>query len=268
MTAARRWRLELAYDGRGFHGFAAQPGQETVAGALAAAIQTVLQLAAPPLLTCAGRTDAGVNALGQVVHCDLPDPLFPARRGDEGTRLATSCNKLCAPRLVVRSCEPAPDGFDARHAARWRRYRYLVHEAPAPSPLLEGLAWHVRGPLDVRAMSQAAYALLGEHDFRAFCRRPAGTTPDEELRRHVLAVDVACVEDTLGVVAEGRLVRLDLTAQSFCHQMVRSVGAALVSVGTGAMTAADLVERLRTGDRQGLPAPAPPGGLCLLEVGY
>lgn len=266
MTAARRWRLDLAYDGRGFRGFADQPGQRTVAGTLAEALATVLRLESPPALTCAGRTDAGVHALGQVVHCDLPDPLFG---GDgDGERLARACNRLCAPRLVVTACAPAPEHFDARHGAQWRRYRYLVHESPSPSPLLEGIAWHQRPLLDVRAMAQGAYALLGEHDFRAFCRRPPDVSPDAPLRRRVTSAQVTAVDDELGLRSAGRIVRFDVVATSFCHQMVRSLTSVLVAIGRRQLSAADLLERLRSGDRSGLPAPAPPGGLCLMEVGY
>ena len=229
----------------------------------------MLRLDAPPRLVCAGRTDAGVHALGQVVHVDLPDQSAVDVGDDEhGDRIARSCTKLLAPRIVVRSCRPAPDGFDARHSATSRTYRYLVHEDHATSPLLDGLAWHVAGPLDLRAMAQAAYALLGEHDFRAFCRRPSGTTPDAPITRRVLDVAVDEVEDGPVLAGTGRLVRVTVTATSFCHQMVRSLAAALVAVGTHSMTSADLTERLRTGEREGLPAPAPPGGLCLVAVSY
>jgi len=270
-AASRRWRLDVAYRGTGFHGFAAQPGTETVAGAIGTALASVLRLDVPPELGCAGRTDAGVHALGQVVHVDLPDPLPGASGDDEedGARLARSVTAVLDGRVVVAACAPASDGFDARRSATSRTYRYLVHEAPAPSPLLDGLAWHVGGaPMDVRAMAQAAYALLGEHDFRAFCRRPAGTDPAEPIRRRVLDVSVRCAADASGVAHAGRLVRVDLTAAAFCHQMVRSLVAVLVSIGQHRLSAADLPERLRTGDRAGLPAPAPPEGLCLLSVAY
>jgi tRNA pseudouridine38-40 synthase len=267
-AAMRRWRLDVAYRGGGFHGFAAQPGTETVAGALAQALVVAARLDAPPALVCAGRTDAGVHALGQVVHVDLPDDALDGPDDAAGDRLARSCNALLAGRVVVTGCRPAPDGFDARHSATARAYRYLVHEGRARSPLLEGLAWHVDGPLDVRAMAQAAYGVLGEHDFRAFCRRPSGTDPAEPLRRRVLDVAVDVVPDDLGVADGGRLVRTSITATSFCHQMVRSIVAVLVAVGSGRRTAADVVDRLRTGDRTGLPAPAPPEGLCLVSVRY
>jgi tRNA pseudouridine38-40 synthase len=264
----RRWRLDLAYRGQDFHGFAPQPGTATVAGALSGALATILRLDEPPRLVCAGRTDAGVHALGQVVHVDLPEPLFDDDRGDARERLARSCNRLLAPSVVVTSCVPALDGFDARHSALARSYRYLVHDAVAGSPLLDGIAWRVTGPLDVRAMTQAAYAVLGEHDFRAFCRRPSDTGPDEPIMRRVLDVAVSVLDDDLGVAGEGRLIRVDIKARSFCHQMVRSIVAVLVEAGRHVCSAADVTEHLRSGERAGLPAPAPPEGLCLVSVAY
>jgi len=266
-AVTRRWRLDVAYRGEGYHGFASQPGTPTVAGALSDALATVLHLDAPPPLVCAGRTDAGVHALGQVVHVDLPAAAVDGGEAS-GARVARSCTKLLTPSIVVRSFGPAPEGFDARHSATSRTYRYLVHDAAAPSPLLEGLAWQVAGPLDVRAMAQAAYAALGEHDFRALCRRPPGTAPTEPIVRRILDVAVDVVDDDLVVAGAGRLVRVTVRATSFCHQMVRSLVAVLVAVGTHALTAADLTERLRSGDRVGLPAPAPPEGLCLVAVAY
>jgi tRNA pseudouridine38-40 synthase len=161
---------------------------------------------------------------------------------------------------VVRSAAPAPEGFDARRSATARRYRYLVHSSPVPDPLLAGLAWHVADPLDLRAMVAGADALIGEHDFRAFCRRAPGTSPDEPIRRRVT--------DAGWTVLERTLLRFDVTAGSFCHQMVRSLVGALVAVGRGRDNPAGLVARLRSGRREGAPRPAPAHGLCLEAVSY
>ncbi|MGH9091644.1 MAG: tRNA pseudouridine(38-40) synthase TruA [Acidimicrobiales bacterium] len=253
-TGLRRWRMLVAYDGSGFRGFAAQPGTATVAGALSAALARAARLQDPPDLVCAGRTDAGVHARGQVVHVDLPHPLPP--RLD----LARAVNRQLAPAVVVRQAEPAPEGFDARRSATGRRYRYLVHNAPFPDPLLAHLAWHVAGDLDVRAMRGAADVLVGEHDFRAFCRRPPGTTAHQPIVRRVT--------DAGWTGGPSTLLRFDVAAGSFCHQMVRSMVGALVQVGRGRATAADLVARLRSGTRDGSPQPAPPHGLCLEAVSY
>lgn len=257
-----RWRLSIAYDGAAFRGFAHQPGQTTVAGELAAALARSLRLPAPPALTCAGRTDAGVHARHQVVHVDLPE----AAAASWGSNLAHALTRQLGPRVVVRTAEPAPPGFDARRSARWRAYRYLVWNAPAPDPLLAPVAWHVADPLDRRALAAGADTLIGEHDFRSFCRRPPGTGRDQPIVRRV--EEAGWLVDPGPDPGHGVLLRFEIRASSFCHQMVRSLAAALVEVGRHRLTPADLVALLRAQDRQGAPQPAPPHGLCLVAVGY
>ena len=277
-----RWRLLVAYDGSAFRGFAAQPGLPTVAGALAEALARTTRAPATPMVTCAGRTDAGVHARGQVVHVDLPADL-PAARAGAGpmgpAALVRALNRQLAPAVVVRRAEPAPPGFDARHSATARCYRYLVWEAPAADPLLAPVAWHVVGPLDLRSMASAADSVLGEHDFRAFCRRPPGATADEPITRRVSRVEwceVAGpeVDDAggrgwdAGSDGGARLLRFEIEAGSFCHQMVRSLVATLVDTGRGRGNAATVTAMLRSGTRAGAARPAPAHGLCLVSVGY
>ncbi|HXQ18917.1 MAG TPA: tRNA pseudouridine(38-40) synthase TruA [Acidimicrobiales bacterium] len=277
----QRWRLLVAYDGRGFRGFAAQPGAATVAGALSGALTRVTRASEALVITCAGRTDAGVHAAGQVVHVDLPAPLPTIRRGGTtrtmaGADLIAAVNRQLAPAVVVRAAEPAPDGFDARRSATARRYRYLVWNAPAPDPLLAGVAWHVEHPLDLRAMAAATDALVGEHDFGAFCRRPPGSAAGSPIVRRVTRagwtlVPVADEFEPWPRGADrppGRLLRFEIEAGSFCHQMVRSIVALLVEVGRGEGNVASTVARLRSADRAGAPRPAPPEGLCLVAVAY
>ncbi len=282
-TVARgttRWRLILAYDGSAFRGFAAQPDQVTVAGALAHALARTLRMKEPPPITCAGRTDAGVHARGQVVHVDLPATLPTLRRGT-GSRamgpedLVAALNRQVGPSMVVKDAGPAPAGFDARRSATGRHYRYLVWNGPAPDPLLAPIAWHVRAPLDLRHLAAASDVLVGEHDFGAFCRRPPGAAKGHPLVRRVRVArwslasgpEVGDVND--GVPGHGgRLLRFDIEADSFCHQMVRSLVAELVEVGKGGPTTADVVALLRARDRAGLPAPAPAHALCLVSVSY
>ena len=196
-----------------------------------------------------------MHARGQVVHVDLPETLR------KGLDLARALNRQLAPAVVVRSAEPAPEGFDARRSATARHYRYLVHNAPVPDPLLAPLAWHVADPLDLRAMVAAADALVGEHDFRGFCRRAPGTGAD----------GADHPGGDRGGLDQGRpatLLRFDISAGSFCHQMVRSLVGALVAVGRGRGNAATMVERLRAGTRAGAASPAPAHGLCLESVTY
>ncbi len=299
--AVVRWRFRIAYDGSGFHGFAAQDGQRTIAGDLCAAIGRVVRV--PVTLTCAGRTDAGVHAQDQVVHVDVPVDIAADLDADS---LVRSCNRQLSPAIVVREAGPAPDGFDARRSATGRRYRYLVVNALVPDPLLAGVAWHVSDPLDLRAMAAAADALLGEHDFRAFCRRVPGTSADDPIVRRVTdarwsaaanpAADPTANPTTLagpaaGAVdhaasavdrtkaaslpasasllpASGRLLAFEIAGNAFCHQMVRSVVGTLVDVGRGKKRASDMVWILRSADRQQASQPAPPHGLCLIAVRY
>jgi tRNA pseudouridine38-40 synthase len=254
-----RLRLVVAYDGSGFRGFAAQRGQRTVAGELARAIETVARR--PVDLVCAGRTDAGVHALGQVVHVDVPPEVSPER-------LAKSVNAMLGPTVVVRAAQRAPEGFDARRSARSRRYRYSVLRSDNPNPLLASLSWHVRDRLDVRSMSQAADALIGEHDFSAFCRRPPGAPRAVPIPRRVLDASWSRPRSTLHLGDGEELLCFDISARSFCHQMVRSVVGALVDVGRARRRVADVNWLLHCGDRSHATTIAPPQGLCLLGVEY
>jgi len=270
MGATQRWRLDLAYRGTAFHGFAAQPSLRTVAGDVAAALATITRLEEPPRLTCAGRTDAGVHATAQVVHVDLPDPL-PEGHGGTPTpeQFAHNVNRLLANDVSIIAARPVGSGFDARYSARWRRYRYLIHESGAGDPLLSELAWTVPGPLDVRAMHQAIGSLIGSHDFRAFCRRAPGTTKLDPIVRVVTHASVRVVDPSGAMdLPSGRLVRVELQASSFCHQMVRSIVGQVVDLGLGSSTGADLVALMATGSRVTAVRPAPSHGLCLIGVGY
>lgn len=257
---AVRLKLVVAYDGSGFRGFAAQQGQRTVAGELAGAMAKVLRHEVE--LTCAGRTDAGVHALGQVVHADV-------RADVDVARLCRSINTMLAPSVVVRQAEVTTSEFDARRRATARRYRYLVLRADAPDPLLGPVSWHVSDRLDLRSMAAGADALIGEHDFKAFCRRVPGTAAGEPVVRRVLdAAWAATTPRPDGLLPGDELLRFDIAASSFCHQMVRSVVGALVDVGRGRKRASDVTWMLRNGDRSRGATVAPPQGLCLVSVEY
>jgi tRNA pseudouridine38-40 synthase len=253
----------VAYDGSAFHGFAAQEGQGTVAGVLSRALGRTTRTTVS--LTCAGRTDAGVHALDQVVHFDLPADrsatLDPAA-------LVQSCNRQLAPSIVVREAAVAPDGFDARRSATARRYRYLVVNAPVADPLLAATTWQVADRLDLRSMRAAADTLIGEHDFRAFCRRVPGTSPDDPIVRRVLDARWDRLSGPGVVPAVGHLLSFEIEANAFCHQMVRSLVGTLVDVGRGRSRPSDMLWILRSADRAQASQPAPPQGLCLVAVRY
>jgi len=252
VTGLRRVRLTVAYHGAGFHGFAANPGVTTVMGDLTAAIAKIVRRPVDELtLTGAGRTDAGVHAWGQVVSGDLPADTDLAD-------LARRVNKLCAPGIAVRSAEWAESGdFDARFSATSRTYRYHVWNDPAPNPLRAGTVWHVARPLDVAAIRSGAAALIGEHDFAAFCRRPDG---DVSLVRILYELDLR-TDDAPTLVFHVR-------GSAFCHQQVRSMVGTLVDVGLGRIAADAVSSILASGDRQRAGQVAPPGGLVLWQVGY
>ncbi len=279
----RRVALGVAYDGTGFHGFARQPGQRTVAGALAQALARVS--GEDPELVCAGRTDTGVHALAQVVHVDLPSQLLAGRYGPsppppagggahgpagavgaelpglaaELPGLAAALDRQVAPEARVWRAVLAADGFDARRSATGRRYRYDLDVSARPDPTRRHQAWRVDHPVDLARLRLATDPLLGEHDFAAFCRRPPDR-PDGPLAR--------TVHEARWSVEPGGLLRFQIEAAAFCHQMVRSLVAVLVAAGTGRLRPSDVAALLRRARRDGLPAPAPPGGLTLVAVRY
>jgi tRNA pseudouridine38-40 synthase len=248
-----RVRMTVAYDGSGFHGFAPNPGVETVGGTLAAAIERVLR--APVQLTCAGRTDTGVHAWGQVVSFDAPadrfDPLV----------LQRSVNRLCGPRIVAREVARAPDDFDARRSAVSRTYRYTVLNRPVPDPFLAHVSWHVDEPLDLDLLRLGSDPFVGEHDFSAFCRRPRHRdgSPASLVRRVLRAG-----WDDLG---DG-VLRFEIQANAFCHQMIRSIVGTLVDVGAGRRRPGEVLGILASRDRARASQLAPPQGLCLWAVEY
>lgn len=248
-----RVRLTVAYDGSGFHGFAPNPGVPTVGGTLRQALEKVLGV--PVELTCAGRTDTGVHAWGQVVSFDAPVD------GPPPESLQRSLNRMCAPAIVVREAALALPGFDARHSAQARTYRYTIVNRPVPDPFLAHLAWHVDQPLDLDLLRLGCDPLVGTHDFTAFCRRPKRSDGGEvSLVRDVHQAGW----DDLG----NGVLRFEVVANAFCHQMVRSVVGTLVEVGMARLHAGDILSILAGRNRAAAGKLAPPQGLCLWQVDY
>jgi len=270
LSATQRWRLDLAYDGNGLSGFAYQPETTTVVGLLRETLQRTLRLAREPDVVGAARTDAGVHAYAQVVHVDLPLVFFESDRGPEVGRLLHSLNKQLAGRVRVLRAQPVSDEFHARYSATWREYRYLVLEDLAPAlNLTSAWSWSVPGPIDVEVMNRVGANILGTHDFRAFCRRPTNSVVSEPLLREVLSLQWERVSDEWALSPTGSpALRLTIRAQSFCHTMVRSLVSTMIAIGQGALPENTIKGRLESLERDHLPAPAPPGGLCLIGVGY
>jgi tRNA pseudouridine38-40 synthase len=240
-------KLVLAYDGSGFHGFARQPGRRTVEGVLLEGLERVL--GRKPKLSVAGRTDAGVHAWGQVVSFESPDEENP-------TRLARAVNGMLAPEVVVRFSVRAPDGFDARTSATARQYRYRIRTASVPDPFTARFEWHRPGDYRLGAMRAAARHLVGRHDFTSFCRAPKeGGSTVRTLRR-------------LTARRDGEHLEVGARADSFLHQMVRSLVGTLVAVGEGAMEPGSMPAVLAARDRSAAGPMAPPDGLVLVSVTY
>lgn len=259
-----RLRLDIAYDGTDFAGWAVQSGQRTVAGVIDEALTTVFRT--PVVTRVAGRTDTGVHAIGQVAHVDVPADALPhayprtARAGDaEFTPLVRRLAGFLPADVRVRDIERAPAGFDARFSALRRHYEYRLTTAPhGPEPQEARFVTPWTRPLDVEAMTAASRELLGLNDFAAFCRYRAGATTIRDLQRL----------DWVRHGDRGQYVTAYVTADAFCWNMVRSLVGALLKVGEGRRppewTAGLLGATSRSSD---FPA-APARGLTLVAVDY
>ncbi len=243
-----RLRIDLAYDGGDFHGWAVQPGLRTVQAELEAALATVLRLPAVTTV-CAGRTDTGVHARGQVVHLDL-DSLPDSELALLGRRL----NGVLGADVRVRRVAVAPDGFDARFSPRWRRYAYRICDG-VPDPLTRGHVLTWPRLLDTDLMNEAGAHLLGLHDFASFCKHREGATT---------------VRTLLGLswVRDGDLLTGTVLADAFCHHMVRSLVGALLAVGEGRRPVTWPGEVLAAAVRDPSVKVVAPHGLTLEEVDY
>jgi tRNA pseudouridine38-40 synthase len=250
--AVVRLRIDLAYDGADFHGFARQPRQRTVQGVVEEALS---RLCGRPVDTVGGgRTDAGVHATGQAMHVDVPRH---CRMVDDLGAARGALDAMCGPTITIWRVRRVSSAFDARFSATRRRYRYRICDSDAMAPHWRHVTWHVKGPpLDVAAMQLGGQVLVGEHDFSAFCRRRDG----QHLIRRI---------DALAVRRIGpRLVVVDVAGKAFCHQMVRSVTGCLYAVGRGRRPPAWVEEVLASRDRQAVGQVAPPHGLTLVGISY
>lgn len=255
-----RLRLDLAYDGSDFHGWAAQPSLRTVQGELEAALAKVLR-AGSVAVTCAGRTDAGVHARGQVVHLDVDEDVLRTAAGRSPSpapeALLRRLNSVLPPDVRVRRAAGVPAAFDARFSALWRRYAYRIADTPgALDPLTRAsvLAWP--RTLDLMTMNQAAALLVGEHDFASFCRKREGATTIRTL------LELSWSRDPSGLAVA------TVRADAFCHSMVRALVGCLVAVGEGRRPPQWVGEILTAGVRDPGVTVMHAHGLTLEEVAY
>ncbi len=259
-----RLRLDISYDGTDFAGWGKQPALRTVQGTLETAIATLFQRHGDaPTLTVAGRTDAGVHAIGQVAHLDLTAEQLASlseRRGPQGAEsLARRINGVMglSSDVVVTASRLAPEGFDARFGAVWRRYEYRVEDATAPrNPLHRTTTLSYPAVLDVAEMQVAAQGLLGLHDWASYCRPREGSTTIRTLQ------SFRWERQPDGIV----LARVQ--ADAFCHSMVRALVGACLAVGEGKLTPERLAELRDAHERTSAFKVAPAKGLTLVEVGY
>jgi tRNA pseudouridine38-40 synthase len=244
-----RIRLDLAYDGTAFHGWAAQPRLRTVQGELQAALATILRVESVSVV-CAGRTDAGVHARGQVVHFDVEDPVEPEP-------LVRRLNGILSADVRIRRAVEAAPGFDARFGALWRRYAYRIADRPeAVDPLTRGHVLSWGRPLDLEAMNSASALLVGRHDFASFCKQREGATT------------IRTLEELYWVREESGVLVGTVRADAFCHSMVRSLVGCLITIGEGRQPVEWAGQILSAEERSSSVAVVHAHGLTLEEVAY
>lgn len=255
-----RLRLDLGYDGTDFHGWARQPELRTVQATLEDALSLVLRTSSTDV-TCAGRTDAGVHARGQVVHVDVREQDVIAAAGRSTSprleALLRRLNGVLPEDVRLHRCREMPRAFDARFCALWRRYAYRIADDPeAVDPLARQnvLAWPRR--LDLDAMNQAATGLLGEHDFAAFCKQREGATTTRTM------LELRWTRDASGLAVA------TVRADAFCHNMVRALVGCLLAIGEGRRSPEWAGELLLLHARDSAVTVVPPHALTFEEVGY
>jgi tRNA pseudouridine38-40 synthase len=240
-------KVVLEYDGSNFAGWQQQARGRTVEAELKRALRSVT--GKDHTVYAAGRTDAGAHAEGQVVNFQSDGRLAPQR-------LVAALNARLPEDVAVLSAVVVPDDFHARYSARWRRYRYRYLDRPARPALERGRCWHVPGPLDIEAMSRAAKALIGKHDWTSFC---SASEPSDARVREMRSARVA---------RHGDFVELELVAEGFLRGLARSIAGALAEVGRAKRPPEWVGQVLHARDRRQAARTAPAGGLTLMEVIY
>jgi tRNA pseudouridine38-40 synthase len=240
------YRVDLSYDGTGFHGYARNRDVRTVQSEVEQALATVF--GHPIDTVVAGRTDAGVHARHQVISFSSEDSM-------DTNRIHRSLTTMLGPEIVALDAMVVPDDFSARFSATMRAYRYRVLTSSKPDPLRRFTTWHQPHDFDLGAMNRAASHLLGEHDFASFCRQ----APNRTSVRTVISASWERVDD---------VCELRVSARAFCQQMVRSITGLGVAVGRGRLDPDAVPGIIEARDRQACPQIAPPLGLVLWEVAF
>lgn len=248
--------ITLSYNGAPFSGFARQPGQLTVQGSLEEALNLVFRR--PMTTVCAGRTDAGVHALGQVVSVDVTDDDLSGR---SLPALRRSLNALTHDAITVREVEPKRPGFSARFDARAREYHYHLCLDTTPPIFMHDFSWFIPGGLDVAAMEKASRCLLGEHDFKSFCM--AASAVGKPTCRNVR--EISFLPET--VMGEN-ILTIKVVGNAFLHSMVRTIVGTLVAVGKGQRHVSWVADALAACDRTAAGETAPAQGLVFWRVLY
>lgn len=249
-----RYRFTVEYDGTPYKGWQRQDDAPSVQGAIEAALERLGEVG--PTVQGAGRTDAGVHALGQVAHADLDRPW-------KGFRLMEALNaqlRQAGDPVAINACDPVGDDFHARFSASERSYLYRIICRRAPLTVERGRAWNVKAQLDVEAMHEAAQLLVGEHDFTTF------RSTECQAKSPVKTLDALDVMRARYFGVE--VIEITTRARSFLHSQVRSFAGALKAVGAGQWTVEDMAAALAAQDRTACAAVAPPHGLYLVNVGY
>jgi tRNA pseudouridine38-40 synthase len=241
-----RYRATVEYDGCDYLGFQIQARGRTIQGELEKALERITQESTR--VVGAGRTDAGVHALGQVIA-------FNSRWRHSSKELHRALNAVLPPEIAISELDLVRSEFHPRYDALWRQYQYVIVNQPVRSPLWQRYAHHVAEVLDVEAMQIASRQLVGVHDFAAFGRPMRG----EPTQRQVLQAEWS---------AEDRRLVFTITANAFLYRMVRNIVGSLVRVGRGELAVADMVAMLESRDRAAAGPPAPARGLCLTKVAY
>jgi tRNA pseudouridine38-40 synthase len=250
MAPRFRYALKIEYFGAPYQGWQSQTGGRTVQDAVERAVARLKD--GTPRLTCAGRTDAGVHALGQVAHVDLTKLWSADKLRDALNAHLAQAGEA----IAILEAAPTPDGFDARLSAIRRHYRYRILNRRPPSALERQRIWHVARPLEVEVMHAAAQTILGRHDFTTF--RAAACQANSPVR----------TLERLDVLRIGDEIHVEASARSFLHNQVRSMVGSLAKIGLGSWPVGEMRAALNAADRARCGPVAPPDGLYFVKVDY